>query len=45
MLQRLRIARVQVKAGNTSANLLNKSDKLFILSLEQKKLFKKYTIT
>ena len=29
MLQRLRIALAQVKAGNNSENLLNKSDKSF----------------
>ena len=40
MLQRLPIALVQVKAGNTSEI---KSDKLYILCIEQKKLLKKYT--
>ena len=45
MLQGLPIALTQVKAGNNSENLLNKSGKLFILCINQKKSPKKYTIT
>ena len=41
VLQRLPIALAQEKAGNTSENL--KSDKLYILFIEKKKLLKKYT--
>ena len=37
MLQRLPIALAQAKAGNNSENLLNKSDKLFIPCIMQKK--------
>ena len=40
MLQKLPIALAQEKAGNTSENLLNKSDKLYILCIKQKKLLK-----
>ena len=40
MLQRLRIAIAQVKAGNTSENLLIKIR--YILCIELKKLLKKY---
>ena len=35
MLQRLPIALAQVKAGNTSGNLLNESEKSYILCIEQ----------
>ena len=34
MLQRLPIAPAQVKAGNTSGNLLNESEKSYILCIE-----------
>ena len=43
MLHRLPIALAQVKAGNTSENLLNEIRKLCILCIEQKKLLAKYT--
>ena len=43
MFQRFPIALAQVKAGNISKNLITKSDKLFILCIEKKKLLKKYT--
>ena len=44
MLQRLPIALAQIKAGNTSENILKmKSDKLYILFIEKKKFLKKYT--
>ena len=36
MLQRLPIALAQVKAGNTSGNLLNESEKSCVLCIEQK---------
>ena len=47
MLQRLQIAFAQVKTGNSSENSPNyinliKSDKLYILYIEQKKSLKKY---
>ena len=42
MLQRLPIALAQVKADNTSENLM-KLDKSYILCIEQKKLLKKYS--
>ena len=48
MLQRLPIALAQVKAGDTSENLLNEineSDKSYILCIEKKKLLKKYITT
>ena len=45
MLKRLPIALAQVKAGNFSESLLNESDRLFILYINQKKLLKKYTTT
>ena len=45
MLQRLPIALTQVKAGNTSENLHQTSDKSYILCIEPKKLLKEYTIT
>ena len=41
MLKRLPIAFAQVKAGNTSENLLNKIRKLYILCIKQKKKKKK----
>ena len=44
MLQRLPIAPAQVKAGNTTKTYQMKSDKLYILCIEQKKLLKKYII-
>ena len=43
ILQRLQIALVQVKAGKTSKNLLNKIRQI-IYSTVQKKLLKKYII-
>ena len=42
MIQRIPIALAQVKVGNTSENLLNKSGKSYILRIEQKKLLRKY---
>ena len=42
-LQRLPIALAQVKAVNTSENLLSKSRQIIYLWIEQKKLVKKYT--
>ena len=45
MLQRLPIALTQVKAGNTSENLLNEIKQIIILCIDQKKLLKKYTTT
>ena len=45
MLQRLSTALAQVKAGNNSENYQMKSDKLFVLCINQKKSQKKYTIT
>ena len=45
MLQRLPIALVQVKKGNTPENLLNEIRKIIYLCIEQKKLLKKYIIT
>ena len=45
MFQRLAIAQVQVKAGNTSENVPKKSVKSYILRVELKKLLKKYTAT
>ena len=42
MLQRLPIKLAQVKAGNTSENLLKESGKLYILFIEQNKLREKY---
>ena len=41
MLQRLPIALAQVKAGNTSENLLNESDKTYELYIEQRESLKK----
>ena len=46
MLKSLPIALVQVKAANTSEDLLNlllKTGKSYILRFEQKKLLKKHT--
>ena len=46
MLQRLAIVVVQVKAGDTSENVLNEiiySGKLYILCIKNAKLVKKYT--
>ena len=43
MNQQLPIAPTQVKAGNTSENVLNKSEKIYILCIEQNKLLKGYT--
>ena len=40
MLQRLPVALTQVKAGNTSENLLNEIRQIFCV--EQKKFLKKY---
>ena len=45
ILQRLPIALVQVKADNNSESLLMKSDKLFILCINQNKSQEKYTAT
>ena len=45
MLRRLPIANAQVKAGHKLENLLMKSDKLFVLCINQNKLLKEYTIT
>ena len=42
MLQRLLMALAQVKAGNTSENLLNKIRKIIYFCIEQKKLLKIY---
>ena len=42
MLHRIPIALASVKAGNTSANLLNELDKLYIICIEKKKLWKQY---
>ena len=42
MLQRLLMALAQVKAGNTSENLLNKIRKIIYFCIEQKKLLKMY---
>ena len=41
MLQGLPIALAQIKAGNTSENLLNEIRQIIILCIEQKKLLKK----
>ena len=40
MLQRLPIPLAQVKAVNTSENLLNEIRKLYVICIEQKKLLK-----
>ena len=44
MLQRLPIVLVQVKADNTSDNLLNEIKQIFIGYIKEKKLLKKYII-
>ena len=44
MLQRLPIAHVQVKVGNTSENLLNDINKSYIRYIKQQKLLKNYMI-
>ena len=41
----LPIALTQGKAGNNSKSLLNESDTLFILCINQRKSLEKYTIT
>ena len=38
------MALAQVKAGNTSENLLNEIRRIIIICIEQKKLLKKYII-
>ena len=43
MIQRLPIALSQVKAGNTSENLLNEIRPIIYSFIEQKKLLEKYT--
>ena len=43
MLQRVPIALAQVKAGNTSEELLNKTRKTLYSLYRAKKLLKKYT--
>ena len=45
MLQRLRIALAQVKAGNNSENLLNKIRQIVYFLYQSKEIIKKYTIT
>ena len=40
MFKRLPIALAQIKAGNNSESLLNESDKLFIICIDQKQLLK-----
>ena len=45
MLQRLRIALAQVKAGNNSENLLNKIRQTVYFLYQSKEIIKKYTIT
>ena len=42
ILQRLPIALAKVKTSNTSENLLNGTDKPYIICSEQKKLLKQY---
>ena len=44
MLQRLPIVLVQVKADNTSDNLLKEIKQIFIGYIKEKKLLKKYII-
>ena len=41
MYQRLLIALAQVKAGNTSKNLLNEMRQSYIVCIEEEKLLKK----
>ena len=43
ILPRSSIARAEVKAGNTSENLLNEIRQIVCFCIEQKKLLKKYT--
>ena len=43
MLPRLPVAFTQIKAGNTSGNLLNKIRQSMHLCIKQKKLLKQYT--
>ena len=43
-LQKLPIVLAQVKAGNTSENLLNKIRQIIYFFIEKKKLLKMYTI-
>ena len=43
MLKRLPIALTKIKAGNNSESLLNEIGRLLILSIDEKKLLKKYT--
>ena len=45
LLQRLPIAIAQVKAGNTSKNLLNKIRQIKYFCIEKKKFLKKYITT
>ena len=45
MLQILPITLAQVKAGKNSESLLKKSEKLFIICINQKNLLDKYPIT
>ena len=40
MLKRLPVALAQIKAGKNSESLLNESDKLFIICIDQKRLLK-----
>ena len=42
MLQRLLMTFAQIKAGNTSENLLNKTSQIIYFWVEQTKLLKKY---
>ena len=42
MIQRLSIVLAQIKAGNTSENLLNEICQIYILCIEQRKLIKNY---
>ena len=43
MLEKLSIALAQVKAGNTSENLLNEIRQIIFLCSEKRKLLKGYT--
>ena len=45
MLQEFPIALGQIKAGNNSESLLNRTRQIVILCINQKSLLKKYTIT
>ena len=40
MLKRLPVALAQIKVGKNSESLLNESDKLFIICIDQKRLLK-----